>query len=72
MKKKGRNCLMFSVFHRITQCQHGRGWKGSMKVIWSDPPAQALPARAGCPGPHQEKIHMRDNIFEMYERCSNM
>lgn len=30
--------------------QKGWGWKGSREVSWSNPPAQAGPSQAGCPG----------------------
>ena len=47
-------CLwLFSAlaFHRITESLTGRGWKGPLWVIWSNPPAEAGSPRAGCTGP---------------------
>ena len=36
---------------RNREPQNGWGWKGSLEVIWSKPPAQAGPPTADCPGP---------------------
>ena len=36
--------------HRITESQNGRGWKGPLWVIWSNPPAEAGSPTAGCTG----------------------
>ena len=36
---------------RITESQHGRGWKGPLWVIQSNPPAEAGSPRTGCTGP---------------------
>lgn len=35
----------------VTESQSGGGWKGPLKIIWSDPLAQAGPPKAGCSGP---------------------
>jgi len=37
--------------HRITESQNGRGWKGPLWVISSNPPAEAGSPTAGCTGP---------------------
>ena len=36
---------------RITESQNGRGWKGPLWVIYSNPPAEAGSPTAGCTGP---------------------
>lgn len=33
-----------------TESQSGWGWKGFLEDIWSNPPAQAVPPSASCPG----------------------
>jgi len=38
-------------YHRITQSQNVRGWKGPLWVIWSNPPARAGSPTVGCTGP---------------------
>jgi len=35
----------------ITESQNGRGWKGPLWVIWSNPPAEAGSPTVGCRGP---------------------
>jgi len=35
----------------ITESQNGRGWKGPLWVIYSNPPAEAGPPTVGCRGP---------------------
>jgi len=34
--------------YRLTESQTGRGWKGPLEVILSNPPAQAGPPRAAA------------------------
>lgn len=36
--------------------QNNRGWQGSLKAIWFNPPALAVAAMAGCPGARQNSI----------------
>ena len=36
---------------KFTESQNGRGWKGPLWVIWSNPPAKTGSPRAGCTGP---------------------
>ena len=36
---------------RITESQRGRGWKGPLWVIYSNPPAEAGSPTVGCRGP---------------------
>ena len=38
------------VVSGITESQNSWGWKGSLKVIWSKPPAQVESPVAGCSG----------------------
>ena len=39
------------TLHRITESQNGRGWKGPLWVIQSNPPAEAGSPTVGCRGP---------------------
>ena len=36
---------------KVAETQNDQGWKGSLEVIWSNPPVQAWPRRVSCPGP---------------------
>lgn len=53
----GDNCWWgFTRAVTFTESQNGWGGKGPLKVIWSDPCAQAWLPRAGCPGPCRRVI----------------
>lgn len=41
--------FIFSIANSVTESQNGWSWKGLLQATKSNPPAQAVPARAGCP-----------------------
>jgi len=43
--------------NRITESQHGRGWKGPLWVIQSNPPAEAGSPTVGCRGDLTDQAH---------------
>ena len=49
--KAACNFAVSLPFHRITESQNSRGWKGPLWVIKSNPPAEAGSPTAGCTGP---------------------
>jgi len=51
MQANSKACVHESQNHRITESQNGRGWKGPLWIIWSNPTAEAGLPTAGCTGP---------------------
>jgi len=43
--------IFIFFFHKITQPQNGKGWKGPLVVTLSKPSVQARQLSASCPEP---------------------
>ena len=46
-----RKVIFWHAYAYFTESQNGRGWKGPLWVIWSNPPAEAGSPTAGYTGP---------------------